>query len=123
MIDHILGVIDADGIFAFDPQFLGTLRPGCYDHGAESHSFERIQRQRLICPDGNVPKIKHLWIGENFFELLSETGFHLFFIDKDAVFGQTARLDVPIEQDDTMPGFDKLARAIDSGRSRTDDND
>ena len=103
VIDDVLGMIDADGLFALDAQLLRPLRSGGHDHGAKTHVLEILERQRLILPHHHMTQIKYFRVGENSFELFAQTGLHLFLVDKDAVLGQTARFDVAIDQDHPMP--------------------
>jgi hypothetical protein len=70
-----------------------------------------------------VAEVENLRIGKYALELLAQPGLHLFLIDEDAVLGQTAGLDITVEQDHAMSRFGKLARAIDARRPRPDHND
>ncbi len=120
VIDDILGMINAETLFALDTQFLGTLGAGRHDDGAEAHAFQLVESHRLILSDCNVTQIKNLRVGKDSLELFPQSCLHLFLVDKDTVLGQPARLDIAVEQDHTVTGFGKLARTIDSRRSRAD---
>jgi hypothetical protein len=70
-----------------------------------------------------MTQVENFGIGEDAFELLSQTGFHLFFIDEDTVLRQAAGLDVTVEQYDPMSGFRELPSAVKPCWSSAHDSD
>src|ERR687893_1538524 len=70
--------------------------------------------------DAHMAKVKNFRVSQNFLELFTQARLHLLLIEKDPIFGQSAWLDIPIEQNNTMPGLCKLAGAIDTGGASAD---
>src|SRR3990170_4698952 len=122
VIDDIFSVVDSQTIFPGDPELLGALGPRRDHYGAESDSLQIFQRDRFSLAHRYMAKIEELGIGENPFKVLSEPFLHLLLVKKYPVFRQTARLDVPIEQNHDVPCLGKLTRAIDPRGTGSDDS-
>src|SRR5262249_24364209 len=123
VINDVFGVIYANRVFALDAQFFGALSSCGHDDRTETEILQILQTHRLVSSDGDVAKIEDLGIGENTFELLSQSCFHFFFVDENPILRQSAGFDITVQQDDPVSGFGELPSAIETCRPGAHDSD
>jgi hypothetical protein len=70
-----------------------------------------------------MTEIRNLPVRENALKLLAQSRFHLFLVQKNSVLGQTARFDIPIDEQDPVPRFGEFARAVNARRAGANDRD
>ena len=100
VIDEVLGVVDAGQPLALDPQILGALRADGEDQRVESEGLQVRDRHVSMLRHSHVSEVGYAGITEDLLELAAEAALHLVLVQEDAVFGEAAGLDVPVEQDD-----------------------
>ncbi len=123
VIDEVLGVVDARQPLALDAQVLGALRADRVDERVEAEARQAGDREIALVRDRHVSKVGYERVGEDLVELAAQPALHLVLVEEDAVLGQPARLDVPVEQDHAGAGRGEGAGGEETGGPRADHRD
>jgi hypothetical protein len=123
VVDEILGVVDAREALAVDSEILRALRADRVDERIESHGRQLAYREVALVGDRDMPEIGYERIAENLLELSSQAALHLVLVEEDAVLGEAARLDVPVEKHHAGAAGGERAGGEEPGGPRADHRD
>ncbi len=104
VVDEVFGVVHAGQPLTLDAEVLRSLRPDGEDQGVEADRGQVGHRQVPGLRDRDVAQVGHAGIGEDLLELPAKPALHLVFVEEDAVLGEPARLDVPVQQHHAAAG-------------------
>jgi hypothetical protein len=120
VIDEVLGVIDARQMLALDAQVLGALCADGEDERVEAEGLQIRNREIASLGHRDVSEIGYERVGEDLLELPAKPALHLVLVQEDAVLGEPAGLDVPVEQDHPAALRGQRASGEEAGRTGPD---
>src|SRR5262249_26387430 len=123
VIDEILRVVDAGQPLPIDAEVLGALGADREDEGVEAESRELGYGEPAPGGDGDVAEVGDARIGEDLLELAPQAALHLVLVQEDPVLGQTARLDVAVEEEDAAAEPRERASGEQPSGASSDDGD
>ena len=119
--DQILGVIDPACRVAGNAECLGPLRAGGDDDCRRLENLSHFVECQIGIPSNfDVADIPDLRIDKDLPELLANPFLQLVLVEIDAVFNQSAGLDVAIENYDVVTGLGQLSYSIGASRAGAD---
>src|SRR5450432_37938 len=121
VIDEILGCVNAAGGFTGQAQLLGTLRAHRENDGRGIQRLEIGHGNGRTLGHGHMAKIMKVIEAQNFIELLAQSNLHFVLGGINAVFGQSAGLDVAIKDNGLVAGLGNLLCGKHSRRTRAND--
>src|SRR4030065_2883419 len=122
MVDHILGVEHALGGIPFHADRFGALSPDGKDDGARAKGTNVLYCEVFPLADRDIAEVMDIGLLEQLPVLLLKSAAQFELGRKDAILGQSAELNVPIENDHLMAGLCQRAGGCHTCWPRADHN-
>lgn len=123
MVDEVLGGVNAFGVFAGEAEAVRALRSAGVEDGRGVHGVKIGEGEVASVADFYVAEVGDVGQRQGLGELLAKAELHFVFERIDAVFGETAGLDVAVEEHGAMAGERDFASGKDAGRAGSNDKD